>query len=99
MEISTASDEKTTTISLSGHLNTTTAPELEQAIQALDPTPSDLVIDVAGIDYLSSAGLRVLLAAKKHLDACGGTFSVINATDDVQEVFDITGLTEVLEVR
>lgn len=99
MDIATTVDGGTAVVAPSGHLNTATAPELESALRALSPEPSELVVELADVDYVSSAGLRVLLAAKKRMDAAGGVFAVANPCDDVREVFEITGLADVLEIR
>ena len=99
MDITQTAGDGVATVAPSGHLNTATAPELEAALQALDPMPAELVIDLSAVDYVSSAGLRVLLGAKKRMDAAGGTFAVARPCDDVREVFDITGLADVLEIR
>ncbi|WP_321971894.1 STAS domain-containing protein [Paratractidigestivibacter sp.] len=99
MDIKTTTNDGAITVAPTGHLNTATAPELEEALQALDPAGSELVIDLTTVDYVSSAGLRVILGAKKRADAAGGTFAVANLCDDVREVFEITGLADVVEVR
>lgn len=99
MDITQSAESGIVTVAPAGHLNTATAPELEAALRALDPLPAELVIDLASVDYVSSAGLRVLLGAKKRMDAAGGAFAVSGPCDDVREVFDITGLADVLEIR
>lgn len=99
MNITQSSENGVVTVAPAGHLNTATAPELEAALQALDPMPPELIVDLADVDYVSSAGLRVLLGAKKRMDAATGAFAVANPCDDVREVFDITGLADVLEIR
>ena len=87
------------TLSLSGRLDTTTAPELEKAIteQCVDVTA--LEIDMAKLDYISSAGLRVLLAAKKSMDAANGTLTVTHVCDEIREVFDMTGFMDILDIQ
>ena len=87
------------TLSLSGRLDTTTAPELEKAItqQCMDVTA--LEIDMAKLDYISSAGLRVLLAAKKSMDAANGTLTVTHVCDEIMEVFDMTGFVDILSIE
>jgi len=81
------------TIEVGGRLDTNTAPELEAAVK-LDGVTS-LVFDFAGLEYISSAGLRVLLTAKKTLMATGGEMSVVNANNSVRSVFEITGCSEI----
>lgn len=99
MDINISTEADVTNVKVSGHLNTSTAPELEKALSALEPAPANLVVDLTDLEYLSSAGLRVLLGAKKTLDATGGSFCVTNPCDDVREVFEITGLLEIFNVR
>ena len=58
-----------------------------------------VTLDFAGLDYLSSAGLRVLVGAQKQVVAAGGAMRIVNLADDVREVFEITGLIDVLDVE
>jgi len=78
------------TIALEGRLDTNTAPDLEAAM-TLEGV-KELVFDIAGLEYISSAGLRVLMTAQKAMNAAGGAMSVANANAVVRGVFDITGL-------
>ena len=85
-------------ISLEGRLDTMTAPELEAELnQSLDGTDS-LVLDFSKLDYISSAGLRVLLSAHKVMSAKGG-MKVTNVNEIVREVFDVTGFADVLIIE
>lgn len=81
------------TLAVAGRLDTNTSPELEAAVK-LDGAKA-LVFDFAGLEYISSAGLRILLAAKKSLMALGGEMSVVNANESVKNVFEITGCSEI----
>ncbi|MBQ9872097.1 MAG: STAS domain-containing protein [Eubacterium sp.] len=80
------------TLLLQGRLNTSTAPLLEEEFTGdkLEKA-SELVVDMAGLEYLSSAGLRVLLFAKKTMD--GKPMTLRNASDEIVEIFDMTGFT------
>ena len=78
-------------LKLGGHLNTNTAADLEEALEP--------VLDFADLEYLSSAGLRVLVATQKRVTAAEGTLRIVNASDDIREVFDITGLIDVFDVE
>ena len=80
------------TLLLQGRLNTSTAPLLEEEFTGdkLEKA-SQLVVDMAGLEYLSSAGLRVLLFAKKTMD--GKPMTLRNASDEIVEIFDMTGFT------
>lgn len=93
MTIDRKLDNGTLTLSVSGRLDTNTSPELEAAVK-LDGV-KDLVFDFASLEYISSAGLRVLLSAKKALMASGGGMSVVNANESVRNVFEITGCSEI----
>ena len=85
-------------IALEGRLDTTTAPELEQALKNDMDTATELTLDFAKLDYISSAGLRVLLSAHKTMAKKGG-MKVVNANEMVKEVFDVTGFADILTVE
>ena len=86
------------TIALEGRLDTTTAPELEQALkESLDST-QELIMDFSKLDYISSAGLRVLLSAHKSMRTKGG-MKVVNVNEIVKEVFDVTGFADILDIE
>ena len=88
----------TLTIALEGRLDTTTAPELEKELKTSMDDAEELVLDFAGLDYISSAGLRVLLSAHKAMSGKGG-MTVRNANEIVQEVFDVTGFADILTIE
>ena len=71
MNITTKKENTTLTVALEGRLDTTTAPELEKALQAADASVTELILDVAGLAYVSSAGLRVLLTTQKKNEQTG----------------------------
>lgn len=81
---------------LKGRLDTTTAPELEAALE-LDGI-TDLVLDFEGLEYISSAGLRVILAAQKKMSA-QGKMVIKNVNDTIKEVFEITGFIDILTIE
>lgn len=87
-----------TIIEVSGRLDTVTAPELEKTIEEDIEGTKNLVLDIKGLEYISSAGLRVLLAAQKKISKTG-LMKVINACDEVMEIFDVTGFTEILTIE
>lgn len=93
MTIDKKQDNGKLTLTVAGRLDTNTSPELEAAVK-LDGV-TELVFDFAGLEYISSAGLRVLLSAKKSLMASGGGMSVVNANESVRNVFEITGCSEI----
>ncbi len=98
MTISKIKNEHTLTLAPAGRLDTTTAPQLEQEFLASVDGITDLIFDLEKLDYVSSAGLRVLLAAQKHMNK-QGSMVVKNVCSDIMEVFEITGFTEVLTIE
>ena len=86
------------TISLEGRLDTTTAPELEQALKDSMDGANTLTLDFGKLDYISSAGLRVLLSAHKAMTKKNG-MKVVNANEMVKEVFDVTGFADILTIE
>ena len=85
-------------LKLGGHLNTNTAADLEEALEPVFER-TKVVLDFADLEYLSSAGLRVLVATQKRVTAAEGALRIVNASDDIREVFDITGLIDVFDVE
>ena len=98
MIISQESNGGKLTIALSGRLDTTTAPELEETLKnALDGV-TELEMDLKALEYISSAGLRVLLSAQKVMNK-QGSMVVLNANESIMEIFEVTGFTDILTVR
>ena len=85
-------------IVLEGRLDTMTAPDLEQVIRESLDNVKDLTVDMKNLEYVSSAGLRTLLIAKKQLHNKGNV-KIVNANDIVKEVFEVTGFDELLDVE
>lgn len=83
---------------LEGRLDTTTAPQLEAVIKERLDGITDLQIDMVKLDYISSAGLRVLLSASKKMKRQGNLI-IRNVSSEVMEVFKITGFTEILNIQ
>lgn len=96
MEIIKTQKENELTIALTGRLDTTTAPQLEEELK-LDGV-SELSFDFEKLDYISSAGLRVLLAAQKTMNK-QGSMKVVNVNADIMEVFEITGFSDILTIE
>ena len=88
----------TLTIALTGRLDTTTAPQLEAELNASLTGVEHLVLDFAGLDYLSSAGLRVLLSAQKAMNK-QGDMVVRHVNETIAEIFDVTGFCDILTVE
>lgn len=85
------------TLKISGRLDTATAMNLEKIINDLPEDTKELVLDMSGVEYLSSAGIRVLLGAYKKMSINQGTMRIEKACDMVREVFEMTGLLAMLE--
>ena len=84
------------TVALDGRIDTLTAPQLETELAPLLGGVTALVLDLAQVAYISSAGLRVLLSTHKKMLAAGGALTIANAVPAVREVFDITGFSDIL---
>ena len=85
-------------LALTGRLDTTTAPQLEAELKHNIGGVAELVLDFEGLEYLSSAGLRVLLAAQKVMNRQGGMV-VRHVNETIMEVFEITGFSEILTIE
>lgn len=83
------------TFTIKGNLDTVTSPNLQQELDALDPSVREIVFDFAALDYISSAGLRVMLTANKKMMASGGSMTIMNTSPAVREVFDMTGFSDI----
>lgn len=98
MTIKTTRNEGALNVSLCGRLDLLTSPELNRLIDEELEGVSELTIDLTELEYISSAGLRVLLIAKKKL-ADAGSMKLVNPNEMVREVFDITGFSDVFEIE
>ena len=99
MMITVDKNDSALKLTLSGRLDTTTAPELEKVIATQTDGVTELEIDMEKLEYISSAGLRVLLATNKQMNAAGGNLTVSHVCDYVMEVFDMTGFTHLLNIK
>ena len=98
MTINKTVNGSTLTIALEGRLDTTTSPDLEKALKESLDGATELIMDFSKLDYISSAGLRVLLSAHKVMSPKGG-MKVTNVNDIVQEVFEVTGFSDILTIE
>ena len=96
LEIKKIADE--TIIEIVGRLDTTTAPILDKTINEDIGNTKKLVLDVKGMEYISSAGLRVLLSAQKKMQKIG-SMKVRNVCEEVMEVFEMTGFADILVIE
>ena len=85
-------------LKIDGRLDTTTAPELEAAIDEYVEGIKELVLDFNGLEYVSSAGLRVILKAQKLMNV-RGSMKLINVSEAIMDVFDITGFADILTIE
>ncbi len=83
---------------LEGRLDTMTAPELEQALQALPEDTDALEMDLEKLEYISSAGLRVLLSAHKRMAKQGG-LKLLHVNEVIMEIFEVTGFSDILTIE
>ena len=98
MEITKTLDQLTLTIALAGRLDTSTAPALEAELSTSLTNVATLILDFEKLEYISSAGLRVLLGAQKTMSK-QGSMKVIHVNPDIMEVFEITGFCDVLTIE
>jgi anti-anti-sigma factor len=99
MDISISESDEVRVLSFQGNLDTNTAPEAESQINGLiDSGVLKLLVNFEKLDYISSAGLRILLATAKKLKPVGGDLKICCLNPTVQEVFDISGFSTILSV-
>ena len=91
-------DASELTITLAGRLDTTTAPELEKQLNAALDGITALIFDMAALEYISSAGLRVLLSAQKIMNR-QGKMKVLHVNETILEIFEVTGFTDILTIE
>lgn len=98
MEISTRTSGDIHIVAIAGSLDSTTSPEAQKALDAVLAAGRTVALDFSALDYISSAGLRVLLGAAKQLRASGGTLRLFGLNQSVREVFEISGFSTILAV-
>ena len=98
MKINKKQEGSKLVIALEGRLDTTSAPDLEKELKTSLDGVTDLTLDLTNLDYISSAGLRVLLSTHKTMMK-QGQMKVTNASDIVKEVFDVTGFSDILTIE
>ena len=98
MTIEIKKNTEETIIEIVGRLDTITAPALDKTINDDIGDTKNLVLDVKGMEYISSAGLRVLLAAQKKMQKIG-SMKLTNVCEDVMEVFEMTGFADILVIE
>ena len=84
---------------LEGRLDTTTAQDLEHVLQKAMPRVSKLTLDFENLDYISSAGLRVLLSAQKTMSAKDGEMKLLHVNEAILDIFEVTGFSDILTIE
>ncbi len=97
LNINTQREDAVLTVSLEGRLDTVTSPELEKRLNEELPGITALILDLEGLSYISSAGLRVLLSAQKIMSKQGG-MKLTHVCEPVMEIFDVTGFSDFLTI-
>ena len=95
MTISKNAEGSKLTVAVEGRLDTTTAPQLEEEFKSSLEGVEDLVLDFSGLDYISSAGLRVLLSAQKQMNKVG-KMTLTGVSNEIMEIFEVTGFSDIL---
>ena len=98
MTINIEKVNNSTVLKIDGRLDTITAPELEKTINDEGEALKNLVLDFGGVDYISSAGLRVLLTAQKKMNV-QGSMELVNVSEAVMDIFEMTGFAEILVIK
>ena len=98
MIVTKTMEENKLTVKVEGRLDTSTAPELENELAEVLADAKELVFDFEGLEYMSSAGLRILLATQKKMALKGG-MKVTNVNEVISEIFDITGFSNILTIE
>ncbi len=98
MEIIKTKDGEKLTVALSGRLDTTTSPDLQASLAEDIDAVKELVFDMKGLEYISSAGLRVLLSSQKTMNK-QGSMKLTGVCEAVKEVFDVTGFSDILTIE
>ena len=91
-------EDKTLNVALEGRLDTTTAPQLEAELKSVLPEVTALVMDFEKLEYISSAGLRVLLSAQKIMNK-QGEMMLIHVNHVINEIFEVTGFSDILNIE
>lgn len=100
MDINKTKNNDTVTVALTGRLDTITQESLAKELETVFADEKvNLVFDIAALDYISSAGLRVLLTAQKKVNALGTVMKIVGAKPEIKEIFDMTGFSEIMTME
>lgn len=98
MNIEMSADKKNVTVHLTGEVDSLNAPDIEEKIMEKIPVAEEIIIDAAGLEYISSSGLRMLLVTQKAMKNKGGHMTVKHVSEDVMDVFNVTGFAKLLDI-
>ena len=98
LNIKTAKDAEKLTVALEGRLDTVTSPDLEKCLKETLGGVTELVMDFEKLDYISSAGLRVLLSAQKTMNR-QGSMKLIHVSESIMEILEVTGFSDILTIE
>ena len=98
LNITKTAGDAALTVALEGRLDTTTAPQLEGDMKEALTGVAALTMDLAKLDYISSAGLRVLLSLQKQMNR-QGAMKIVHANETIMEIFDVTGFSDILTIE
>lgn len=98
MDIKKSLENETLTAKISGRIDTTTAPALGESLAEGYDSCEKLILDFAEVDYISSAGLRILLSAQKVMSKKGG-MKLVNVNSDIMDIFEVTGFQDILTIE
>lgn len=99
MEIKDTLENDVVIIQPAGRLDSTSSPEFEQFLRAKIADRNQLIIDLSNLDYISSAGLRVILAGAKRIDSEKGTMLLCGMKDVIHQIFEVSGFLKILKVE
>ena len=98
MTVNKENNNGSLTLSITGRIDTNTAPALEGELKSSFDSCSDLTLDFSKVEYISSAGLRVLLSAQKIMSKKSG-IKLINVSNEIMEIFEVTGFSDILTIK
>lgn len=99
MTINIKNEDNVIVIVLGGRLDTTTAPELEQKFNNVFDSTKEIIFDFKELEYISSAGLRVMLLAQKQANKENTKMKIINVCEEINEIFEMTGFSDILTIE
>ena len=99
MNITKNENDEKITLLLNGRLDKLSSPMLEETINKEIEKKKDIVIDFKNLEYISSAGLRILIAGEKQLKSVGKSMEIINVNDDVMSILKVTGFVYILNIK